>query len=104
MRQGCAGDCAIFIFQLLHGAKRAREGRSLMNPVLERVGRALASFLSRERHVHGVTPPTPPDRLLSCLEPAVVLLVEGSSLISTAFNYPTAVRVAKCSASIRATG
>jgi hypothetical protein len=37
----------------------------------------------------GVTPPTPPDRLLSCLEPADVLLVEGSSMISTAIKYLT---------------
>ena len=60
-----------------------------MNPVLERVGHVLASFLSRERHIHGATPPTPPDRLLSCLEPGDVLLVEGSSMISTAIKYLT---------------
>jgi len=60
-----------------------------MNPPLESVGRALAGFLSRERHIHGATPPTPPDRLLSCLEPADVLLVEGGSMISTAIKYLT---------------
>lgn len=60
-----------------------------MKAILEKTGRALASFLSRERHVHGATPPTPSDRLVACLEPADVLLVEGSSLISTAIKYLT---------------
>ena len=57
--------------------------------MLEKVGRTLASFLSRERHVHRATPPTPSNRLLSCLEPADVLLVEGNSQISTAIKYLT---------------
>ena len=60
-----------------------------MRNLLEPVGRHLASVLSRARRVHGTTPPTPPDRLLSCLEPADVLLVEGSSQISTAIKYLT---------------
>ncbi|OAF12436.1 lipo-like protein [Bradyrhizobium centrolobii] len=57
--------------------------------MLDKVGRTLAGFLSRERHVHGATPPTSPDRLLSSLEPADVLLVEGNSQISTAIKYLT---------------
>lgn len=57
--------------------------------MLERIGRILASILSRERHFHGASSPTRPDRLLSCLEPADVLLVEGSSQISTAIKYLT---------------
>jgi hypothetical protein len=60
-----------------------------MNPVREKIGRVLASFLSRERHAHGTSPPTPSNRLLSCLEPADVLLVEGNSQISTAIKYLT---------------
>jgi hypothetical protein len=56
---------------------------------LEKISRILARYLSRERHVHGATPPTPPDRLVSCLEPADVLLVEGNSQISTAIKYLT---------------
>jgi hypothetical protein len=60
-----------------------------MRAVLEKVGRTLAGFLSRERHVHGATPPTAPDRLPSCLEPADLLLVEGNSQISTAIKYLT---------------
>jgi len=60
-----------------------------MNPVREKIGRVLASFFSRERHAHGTSPPTPSNRLLSCLEPADVLLVEGNSQISTAIKYLT---------------
>jgi hypothetical protein len=60
-----------------------------MNRLLENIGRRLASVLSRERHVHGATPPTPPDRLLACLQPADVLLIEGNSNISTAIKYLT---------------
>jgi hypothetical protein len=56
---------------------------------LEKISRILARYLSRERHVHGATPPTPPDRLVSCLEPADVLLVEGNSQISIAIKYLT---------------
>lgn len=37
----------------------------------------------------GLTPPTPPDPLLACLEPADVLLVEGNSIVSTAIKYLT---------------
>jgi hypothetical protein len=56
---------------------------------LEKISRILAGYLSREQHVHGATPPTPPDRLVSCLEPADVLLVEGNSQISIAIKYLT---------------
>lgn len=60
-----------------------------MKPLLEKIGRTLARILSSERHVHGAFSPTAPDRLLSCLEPADVLLVEGNSMISTAIKYLT---------------
>lgn len=60
-----------------------------MNHLLETIGRTLAGFLSRDRHAHGATPPTPSDRLLAWLEPADVLLVEGNSNISTAIKYLT---------------
>ena len=65
------------------------EGDNPLPDILEKISRILARYLSRERHVHGATPPTPPDRLLSCLEPADVLLVEGHSQISTAIKYLT---------------
>jgi hypothetical protein len=68
----------------------SREGSlSHLDPVLETAGRTLASFLTKEQHVHRASPPIPPDRLLACLEPADVLLVEGGSMISTAIKYLT---------------
>lgn len=60
-----------------------------MKFMLENIGRTLASFLSRERHAHGATAPTRSDWLISCLEPADVLLVEGNSRVSTAIKYLT---------------
>ncbi|MDD2875616.1 MAG: lipo-like protein [Acidiphilium sp.] len=60
-----------------------------MNRILARIGHTLARFLSGERHVHSATPLTPPDRLMNCLEPADVVLVEGNSKISTAIKYLT---------------
>lgn len=61
----------------------------LLRNILEKVGRTLAGYLSSERHIHAATPPTPPNRLLSCLEPTDVLLVEGNSQIATAIKYLT---------------
>lgn len=60
-----------------------------MNRPLATIGRALARFLSGERHIHSATPLTAPNRLMACLEPADVVLVEGSSRISTAIKYLT---------------
>jgi hypothetical protein len=60
-----------------------------LNVVTAFLGRRLALFLSEPRHVHGVSTATPPERLLACLEPGDVLLVEGNSRISTAIKYLT---------------
>lgn len=60
-----------------------------MNLFLDRIGRSLATFLSRPRHIHGAALPTAPERLLACLQPADVLLIEGNSRISTAIKYLT---------------
>ncbi len=60
-----------------------------MNLVLSRLGRRLAGFLATQRHVHGTTAPTPPERLLACLRPGDVLLVEGHSRVSTAVKFLT---------------
>jgi hypothetical protein len=57
--------------------------------VLDRIGRALADYLSRPREIGGASPPTPPDLLLACLRPADVLLVEGNARISAAVKYLT---------------
>ncbi|MBV1707009.1 MAG: lipo-like protein [Hyphomicrobiales bacterium] len=60
-----------------------------MNPLFEKIGRALAGFLSRERHVHSAAPVTPPDQLVKSLVPGDVVLVEGSSQVSAAIKYLT---------------
>lgn len=60
-----------------------------MGLILSRVGLLLARYLSRTTHVHGVAPATAREHLLSCLQPADVLLVEGNNRISTAIKYLT---------------
>lgn len=60
-----------------------------MNGVAVRVGTALARFLSAPHHVHTATAPTPVGRLLACLEPCDVLLVEGHSRVGLAIKYLT---------------
>src|SRR5271166_4369188 len=57
--------------------------------MLEALGHQLAAFLSRERHVHGTSPPTNQEFLKRTLRPADVLLVEGTSIIATAIKYLT---------------
>ncbi len=53
------------------------------------LGRRLARFLARPRHVHGTAAPAELARLQACLRPGDVLLVEGNSRISTAIKYLT---------------
>lgn len=60
-----------------------------MHGVLNSTGAALARFLSHPTHVHSTAPPTPPERLLGCLQSGDVLLVEGNSRVSTAIKYLT---------------
>ena len=57
--------------------------------MLEALSHRLAAFLSRERHVHGTSPPTNQDFLKRALRPADVLLVEGTSLIAAGIKYLT---------------
>jgi hypothetical protein len=60
-----------------------------MGNVLERLGEWLARYLAQPSHVHSTAPATRPDMLKACLQPADVLLVEGTSRISTAIKYLT---------------
>lgn len=60
-----------------------------MNTVLGWLGGHLARYLAREVHVHSAVPATRPERLLATLRPGDVLLVEGSSRVSTAIKYLT---------------
>jgi Permuted papain-like amidase enzyme, YaeF/YiiX, C92 family len=57
--------------------------------MLEPLGHWLATFLSREGHVHSTSPPTNQEVLKRTLRPADVLLVEGTSIISIAIKYLT---------------
>ena len=60
-----------------------------MNLLSNAIGRRLARYLSEPRPVSGASAPTPRDRLLACLQPADVLLVEGNTRVSTAVKYLT---------------
>ncbi len=60
-----------------------------MSLAFDWVGRRLAGYLTTVVHQHGPTPPTPRDRLERVISPGDVLLVEGSSRISTAIKYLT---------------
>ncbi|HRD89011.1 MAG TPA: YiiX/YebB-like N1pC/P60 family cysteine hydrolase [Accumulibacter sp.] len=60
-----------------------------MGLALAWLGRQLARYLGKARHVHGSGPAVAPDRLLACLEPGDVLLVEGNSRVSSAIKYLT---------------
>lgn len=60
-----------------------------MGLVLGRLGAWLGRYLSQPIEREVVTPPTPRDLLLAALRPGDVLLVEGSSRVSTAIKYLT---------------
>ncbi len=53
------------------------------------IGERLARYLSHERDVRGTSPPTDLDLLRKALRPADLVLIEGSSRISTAIKYLT---------------
>lgn len=58
-----------------------------MGIILSILGRSLAGFLTKPAHVHGAAPPSRPEQLLACLQPADVLLVESHSRVSNAIKY-----------------
>lgn len=60
-----------------------------MNRLTFALGHRLAVFVTRQRHAHGTSRPTPLEKLRACLEPGDVLLVEGHSRASTAIKYLT---------------
>ncbi len=66
-----------------------REEALAMGKTVSRFGGRLARFLTAPTHVHSSGPVTRPARLLECLRPADVLLVEGSSRVSAAIKYLT---------------
>jgi hypothetical protein len=60
-----------------------------MNHIGRAIGKRLAHFLSRNRDIPGMSPPINLEQLRRTLRPADVLLIEGSSRISTAIKYLT---------------
>ncbi len=60
-----------------------------MRKILGWFGERLAHLLTTPTHVHSSGPVTNPTRLLACLRPADVLLVEGNSRVSAAIKYLT---------------
>lgn len=60
-----------------------------MNPVLSKLGKALARYLGKRIRVAGTAAPVPAHLLLASLQPGDVLLVEGNTRVSTAIKYLT---------------
>lgn len=58
-------------------------------PLAHWLGMRLGDYLSRPHHAHGTAAPIDPQRLLACLRPGDVLLVEGQARISVAIKYLT---------------
>lgn len=61
----------------------------ILEAITRWIGERLSRYLARPHHVHGVAAPTDPDRLMACLKPGDVLLVEGQSRFSVAIKYLT---------------
>jgi hypothetical protein len=68
---------------------RASQIGSGVDDVLKAIGDRLAAFLSRDGHAHSASPPTNQEFLKRCLRRGDVMLVEGTSIISTAIKYLT---------------
>ena len=62
---------------------------SPLNGVARWLGGQLSRYLSQASHSHGTAAPTDPIRLLACLQPGDVLLVEGQTRVSVAIKYLT---------------
>ncbi len=60
-----------------------------MGTALSLLGRKLAVTLTRPQHIHSAEPVSTPVRLLACLQPGDVLLVEGNSRVSAAIKFLT---------------
>lgn len=53
------------------------------------LGARLSAYLSQTTHAHGTAAPTDPAKLMACLKPGDVLLVEGQTRVSVAIKYLT---------------
>lgn len=62
---------------------------SPFNGIRRWLGGQLSRYLSQSSHSDGTAAPTDPVRLMACLQPGDVLLVEGQTRVSTAIKYLT---------------
>ncbi len=60
-----------------------------LNGIARWLGAQMSRYLSQASHRHGTSAPTDPIRLIACLQPGDVLLVEGQSRVSVAIKYLT---------------
>ena len=60
-----------------------------MKNILRKTGTALGRYLNQHRAVESISPPSDPDQLKRLLRPGDVLLIEGTSRVSTAIKYLT---------------
>ncbi len=61
----------------------------LLDSITHWLGQRLCRYLSQTHHTHSLAAPTDPARLMACLQPGDVLLVEGQSRFSVAIKYLT---------------
>lgn len=60
-----------------------------MNRIARGIGKRLSRYLSEPGHTNGTSMPTPSDLLAACVQPSDVLLVDGTSRVSSAIKYLT---------------
>ncbi|MDP1691335.1 MAG: YiiX/YebB-like N1pC/P60 family cysteine hydrolase [Burkholderiaceae bacterium] len=61
----------------------------LFNGITRWLGERLSRYLSQTHQTHSLAAPTDPAKLMACLRPGDVVLVEGQSRISVAIKYLT---------------
>jgi len=62
---------------------------SPLNGIARWLGGQLSQYLSQASHSNSTAAPTDPIRLMACLQPCDVLLVEGQTRVSVAIKYLT---------------
>jgi len=60
-----------------------------MNRIFTRIGEAMAAYLTRPHHMHAPYPSHSAERLLACLQPGDVLLIESNNRIGSIIKYLT---------------
>ena len=62
---------------------------NLIDGIARWFGNRLSRYLSHASSAHGTSAPTDPVKLMACLRPGDVLLVEGQTRVSVAIKYLT---------------